>query len=154
MTKETGLVSKKANTVREYKTLFRVLDGIDTSFNFMRMLPFRIWYAMQRVVLVTEYRLRMNARYRKLRQQRRGEFMDWQEALKANYGDYAYGPRGDLLIRETDGTYTVRSGKFGAAILAGIVGNWSRVERVGVSAEDIPTTLTAMNIPVTGWSYE
>jgi hypothetical protein len=75
---------------------------------------------------------------------------DWQKAMTANDGDYAYHNTGGMISQERDGTYTVRSGDIQAAS----AGNWNDVECTGLAEEDIPTALVTLGMSADGWSYE
>lgn len=77
--------------------------------------------------------------------------MEWEEALKINYYDFAYSPEGGEIRREGEGNlYTVANGNAEAAC----AGKWDQVERTGLSLEQIPQALQELNIPTTDWSYE
>ncbi len=76
--------------------------------------------------------------------------MNWEEALNINNGDYAYAPDGGMLQHNEDGTYTVRSGNLQAAC----AGDWSKVERVSLSKNDIPTALEELEMSEEDWSFE
>jgi hypothetical protein len=77
--------------------------------------------------------------------------MGWEEALKVNHYDFAYSPEGGGINREGEGeTYTVMNGDAKAAE----AGKWDQVQRTGLSLEEIPAALEALNIPSIDWSYE
>lgn len=64
----------------------------------------------------------------------------WQQALEINHGDYAYGPQGEMIRHEDDGTYTVITGDLD--------------ERGRLDLEDIPGALQDLGVSAEGWSYE
>lgn len=74
----------------------------------------------------------------------------WKEALAVNFGDYAYGPQGEMIDRQEDGTYTVRT----ANTQAWIAGDLDKVEREQLSEEEIPDALEALGVASEGWSFE
>lgn len=77
--------------------------------------------------------------------------MEWKEALEINNGDFAYAPDGGGINREGNGiTYTVMNGNLKSAC----AGDWNKVERTGLTEEQIPQALKELNIPATDWSYE
>jgi len=79
------------------------------------------------------------------------EPLNWEEALRINNGDFAYASDGGGINREGEGeTYTVMNGNIEAAC----AGNWNEVERTGLSMEEIPGALEALNMSSNDWSYE
>lgn len=77
--------------------------------------------------------------------------MEWEEALKVNHYDFAYSPEGGGINREGDSNlYTVMNGNAAAAC----AGKWDKVQRTGLSLEEIPAALEELNIPATDWSFE
>jgi hypothetical protein len=75
---------------------------------------------------------------------------DWQTALHASNGDYAYHSTGGMISREEGNSYTVRTGSAEAVI----AGDRAAYERTDIDEDAIAGALSELGMSSDGWSFE